>query len=191
MSPSPTIDKSRGDTSLLGPPHRPRRTATPPAPKVQVSVTWARRLSTAAAIASASVLAPNFPGQAKQVYRLRAVPNESAPLHHLTQAGTLSVAAAGPAAAAPTGARAGKGGRAAGGETAHRDRRQELHRVVMALRAGTRRRRLSHRTAQLERVAAGAAPVLVTWHGGYFTHLPPRGYVARRRPRARSHRSWR
>src|ERR1700730_5673798 len=49
-------------------------------------------------------------------------------------------AAATPPAAAPPAAGAGQTGRAAAREAAHRDRRQELHRVVMTLRAGAGRR---------------------------------------------------
>src|SRR6202011_5575772 len=72
-------------------------------------------------------------------------------------------AAAGAAAAAPA-ARSGWPSRAARREPTHRDRRQELHRVVVALRAAARSRGLGHRPVQLERVAAGAAAVLITGH---------------------------
>jgi hypothetical protein len=40
MSPSGAIDKFRGDTSLPGPPHRPRRLVTTPTPKVRVCPTF-------------------------------------------------------------------------------------------------------------------------------------------------------
>src|ERR1700687_532436 len=73
-----------------------------------------------------------------------------------------SAAAAGSAAAAP-GASTGRAVTARR-EAAHGDRGQELHRVVVALRAGARSRGLGHRAVQLERVAAGAAAVLITGH---------------------------
>src|SRR5262249_60752069 len=73
---------------------------------------------------------------------------------------------------------AGPGGGTAGGEAAPRDGRQRLHRVVVARRAGARSRGLGHRPVQLERVAAGAAAVLVAGHGpsltaGGGTAIPP------------------
>jgi hypothetical protein len=80
-----------------------------------------------------------------------------------------SAAAAGPAAAASAARGTASGAareitRAAGREPAHRDRGQQLHRVVVTLRAGARGRGLGHRPVQLERVAAGAAAVLVAGH---------------------------
>ena len=74
-----------------------------------------------------------------------------------------SAAAAGPAAAAaPAG---GRRLRAAGrSPAADRDGGQQLHRVVVALRAGAWRGRLAHRAGPLEGVAAGAAAVLVSRH---------------------------
>ena len=71
-----------------------------------------------------------------------------------------SAAAAGAAAAAATAGRGGSAGRA----TAETDRGQQLHRVVVALRAGRRLAGLAHRPGQQERVAAGAAAELIAWH---------------------------
>src|SRR6516225_3695044 len=116
------------------------------------------------AIAFASVRALTLPGQRIRREWPSAAPGETAPLSHLTH--RESAAAAGPAAAASAGGRTASGtGAPAGREPAHRDRRQELDRVVMPLRAGALSRRLGHRPVQLERVAAGAAAVLIAGHG--------------------------
>ncbi len=101
----------------------------------------------------------------------RAVPRETASLSHLTHAGK-SAAAAGPAAAAPA-AGTGGTGRTARREATHRDRGQELHRVVVTLRAGARGRGLAHRAVQLERVATGAAAVLIAGHSSQSTRRRP------------------
>jgi hypothetical protein len=70
--------------------------------------------------------------------------------------------AAGAAATAATALGRGRGG---GGATAgDGDGGQQLDRVAVALRAGGGRGRLAHRAADLERVATGAAPELVTRH---------------------------
>src|SRR6516162_585598 len=130
------------------------------------------------AIAFASVRALTLPGQRIRREWPSAAPGETAPLSHLTH--RESAAAAGPAAAASAGGRTATGtGAPAGREPAHRDRRQELHRVVVPLRAGARSRRLGHRPVQLERVAAGAAAVLIAGHDASLT-----GRLTRRtRPR--------
>jgi len=73
-----------------------------------------------------------------------------------------AAASAGAAAATPAttaGSRA-----AAGSHTADCHRGQQLDRVIVALRAGARVRGLAHRAGKLERVAARAAPVLVSRH---------------------------
>ena len=128
-------------------------------------------------------------GQAKQARRFRAVPQEPALPYQMTQAVLAAAAGATAASTARGPGRAGKTGRTAGREAAYRDRGQELHRVVMPLRAGAGRRRLGHRTGQLERVSASAAAVLVARHDAYSTRLSAGGYVPQRRPRARSYRS--
>src|SRR5580704_12899978 len=67
-----------------------------------------------------------------------------------------SAAAAGPAAAAA--ATLGPGGLGTG-PAAHGDRRQQLDRVVVTLRARARGRGLAHRAGPLKGVAAGAATI--------------------------------
>src|SRR6185312_11162685 len=88
-------------------------------------------------------------------------------------------AAAGPAAAASA---AGRTARRTASTSAHRDRRQELDGVVVALRAGARSRGLGHGPVQLERVATGAAAVLIAGHRFQFTR--------RARPRYPSWPGW-
>src|ERR1700753_927631 len=62
-----------------------------------------------------------------------------------------------------------------GAPAADRDRGQQLDRVVVPGRAGARRRRLAHRAGHLERVAAGAAPVLIAGHDLSLSYpRPPR-----------------
>lgn len=80
----------------------------------------------------------------------------------LSRSAAASAAATAATAAASTGGRGGRGTAAA----RHGDSGQQFHRVVVALRTGRGRGGLSHWTADLERVAAGAAPILVTrhWH---------------------------
>jgi len=88
----------------------------------------------------------------------------SAPAHRrrsLEALSSRSAAARASAAAAPAAGRSRCGGAAAAG---HRDRGQQLHRVVVTPWTGGRRGRLAHGAVDLERVAAGAAPELVTRH---------------------------
>src|ERR1035441_7977537 len=71
-----------------------------------------------------------------------------------------SAAAAGATAAAAAAARLGacrRGARPA----ADGDRGQQLHRVIVALRAAARRGRLAHRAGLLEGSPAGPAPVFI------------------------------
>ena len=71
-----------------------------------------------------------------------------------------STAAGASATAAALGGGRGRGGAAAG----DRDGGEQLDRVVVALWTGGGRGRLAHRAADLERVATGSAPELVTRH---------------------------
>src|ERR1700761_3666892 len=86
-----------------------------------------------------------------------------------------AAAAAGPAAAAPAAHR--RGAKVA---AADRDRGQQFHRVVVAGRTGTRGRGLAHRAGHLERVAAGAAAVLLARHDASLSYgrPPPEGCAA-------------
>lgn len=70
-------------------------------------------------------------------------------------------------AAAATAAAAARSGR--GGAAGHRDRGQQLHRVVVALRADGRGVGGRHRTGHLEGGAAGAASEVVTRHAAMVT----------------------
>jgi hypothetical protein len=71
-----------------------------------------------------------------------------------------TAAATTPAATAAAGGCRGRTGAPAG----HRDRGQQAHRVVVALRAGGRCRGVPHRSGNLERVAARAAAEVISRH---------------------------
>src|SRR5450432_3641482 len=72
----------------------------------------------------------------------------------------------GSAAAAATAGRAGTGPAADG------DRGQQLHGVIVAVRAGRWLGRLAHRPCSLEGRPAGAASVLISWHGPSLCQIP-------------------
>src|ERR1022692_2547681 len=84
--------------------------------------------------------------------------------------GTGSAAAAATAAAAS--ATAATAGRAGTGPAADGDRGQQLHGVIVAVRAGTRLGRLAHRPGSLEGRPAGAASVLISWHRPSLRQIP-------------------
>jgi hypothetical protein len=82
-------------------------------------------------------------------------------------------AAAAPAATAATAAGSAFGRRGRSAATGQRDGGQQLHGVVVPVRAGRGSGRLAHRPAHLERGAAHAASELVPGHG---TRVRPRRY---------------
>src|SRR5450755_3318359 len=83
--------------------------------------------------------------------------------------GTGLAAAAATAAAASAAATAGRAGT---GPAADGDRGQQLHGVIVAVRAGRWLGRLAHRPCSLEGRPAGAASVLISWHGPSLRQIP-------------------
>jgi len=83
-----------------------------------------------------------------------------------------SATAAGPAAAASA---AGGTGRAPDARPPTETVDSSFTRVFVALRAGARSRGLGHRPVQLERVAAGAAAILIAGHSPQSKPPPPPG----------------
>ena len=137
--------------------HPAERRRTAPAPSDAVNRTHVVRRGQSApdsARLRRSALSPSGPAPPKRTQPVRPGSAKASP--------TGSAAAGAAATAAALGRGRGSAGPAAG----DRDGGEQLDRVVVALRTGGGRGRLAHRAADLERVATGAAPELVTrhWH---------------------------